>query len=107
MGGGTLGEAFRQLASDPASWAYVAAATLCALGRPLTPTLHALTAPLARAHAPLALLALGLTLDVTRPPIRQVRARVRVGCRLACTLHPCHCLHPAHTRENERARPSD
>lgn len=88
--GGGWAEALQQLLAQPAAWAYGLAAVLLVLGKPLTPTLDAVTAQLAGAHAPLALLALGLGLDVALPPKRQVGA----GCGRVHAPHcPRCCLH--------------
>ncbi|GAB4822613.1 hypothetical protein N2152v2_009659 [Parachlorella kessleri] len=73
VGAGGVPAAARALLMEPATWAYVAAGALAVLGRQLTPTLDALTRQLAIAHAPLALLALGLTLDTQPPQSRQLR----------------------------------
>ncbi len=73
VGGGSLADAAAQLAADPPTWAFLAAAALALTGRHLTPTLDLITASLAPAHAPLALLALGMTLgELTPPQPRQV-----------------------------------
>ncbi|PSC73865.1 mitochondrial inner membrane protease ATP23 [Micractinium conductrix] len=71
VGGGTPGDALRQLLADPPTWAYAAAAALVLAGRQLTPTLDLATSQLALAHGPLALLAWGLTLEVGPPQPRQ------------------------------------
>lgn len=73
MGGGGVADAVQQLLSDPSTWAFAAAAALIVAGRQLTPTLGLLTSQLAVAHGPLALLALGLTLELAPPQPRQVR----------------------------------
>jgi predicted permease len=74
VGGGGWAAAARQLAAQPSAWAYAAAAGMVALGWPLTPTLDAATRQLAAAHAPLAALAWGLTLDLRPVAPQQVRA---------------------------------
>ena len=78
VGGGGGAHAVRQLLADPAVWAYAGAAALALTGRQLTPTLHLVTSNLALAHAPLALLALGLGLELGPAPLqRQVRSPPR------------------------------
>ena len=72
VGGGGMADAVQQLLSDPSTWAFAAAAALAVAGRQLTPTLALLTSQLAVAHGPLALLALGLTLELAPPQPRQV-----------------------------------
>jgi hypothetical protein len=92
VGGGSLPEAAQRLLADPSSWAYLAAAALVLTGRQLTPTLHLATSSLAAAHAPLALLALGMILDeLTAPQPHQVQTgvRVRFGCGPAFEGHLC------------------
>ena len=72
VGGGTAADTLQALLADPATWAYLCAGALVLAGRSLTPTLDLLTSQLAVAHGPLALLALGLTLDIDPPTPRQV-----------------------------------
>ncbi|KAI3427252.1 hypothetical protein D9Q98_007186 [Chlorella vulgaris] len=86
VGGGSLPEAAQRLLADPSSWAYLAAAALVLTGRQLTPTLHLATSSLAAAHAPLALLALGMTLDELTAP--QPHQFGDVGAVLALRLLP-------------------
>eukprot|EP00887_Chlorella_sp_A99_P001349 scaffold14.g1349.t1 len=85
VGEGGAAEAAAALAAQPATWAYALAAALVVLGRPLAPTLDLVTSQLAGAHAPLALLVLGLTLDVSLPPLRQASD---VAAALAVRLVP-------------------
>lgn len=72
VGGGGLSDAVQHLAAEPPTWAFAAAAALMLTGRQLTPTLDLLTSQLAVAHGPLALVALGLGLDLAPPQPRQV-----------------------------------
>ena len=74
-----MADALQQLLSDPSTWAFAAAAALAVAGRQLTPTLDLVTRQLAVAHGPLALLVLGLTLELAPPQPRQVGAGVGVG----------------------------
>lgn len=86
VGGGGAADALQALLAEPSTWAYLAAAVLVVAGRTLTPTLDLLTGQLAVAHGPLALLALGLTLELDPPAPRQVGLggvglrRARRGC---------------------------
>ncbi len=57
---------------QPATWAYIAAIAMVLLGKPLTPSIDAVTGTLAAAHGPLALLAVGLSLNFEPLPERQV-----------------------------------
>ena len=75
VGGASWGAAVQRLVMQPGTWACVAAAVMVALGKPLTPSIDAVTGSLAAAHAPLALLAVGLSLNFEPPPERQVRTK--------------------------------
>lgn len=82
VGGTAPADALKALASQPAAWAFVAAGVMVAAQASLTPTVQLVTEKLAAAHAPLALLALGMTADLEPAASHQVS-------RKTITPSPC------------------
>lgn len=72
VGGGSASAALSRLGSQPATWAIFVAMAMSAAHTSLTPTLQFVVSKLAEAHAPLALVAVGLSLDVKGLSSRQV-----------------------------------
>jgi hypothetical protein len=103
VGGGGLAEAAQQLLADPPTWAYAVAAALALTGQQLTPTLDLVSSQLATAHGPLALLALGLTLELAPPQQRQVGRLSSAGWRCSACTH-CAALCCTHTHTCTHAR---
>ncbi|GFR45159.1 hypothetical protein Agub_g6543 [Astrephomene gubernaculifera] len=92
VGGGRLVDAAQQLAAQPGLWALLAGLGMNAARVALPPWLSQLTAPLAAAHAPLMLLAAGLTapqlpaaLKALQGPLLPDLARL-LGARLLVPL---------------------
>ena len=73
VGGATWGAAFRELAIQPAAWAFVIAGLMVAGKVPLSANVDAVTKSFSAAHGPLALMAVGLTLGGEPIPQKQVR----------------------------------
>lgn len=91
MGGGTWRDAATLLLQHPPLWAAVLGLTLSTLNVSLPAALDSVSAVLAPAHRPLALLAAGMTLSVAMPQPRMVRcAELAVAidsCRHRTELH--------------------
>lgn len=73
VGGASWGVAMQRMAVQPATWACIAVVVMAVLGKPLTPSIDAVTGTLAAAHGPLALLGVGLSLNFAPLPERQVK----------------------------------
>lgn len=67
-----MDEILRNLISQPVVWACVAAGVMMVLGKTLSPLAEYATAQLSKAHAPLALLSMGMLFDTMPVETRQV-----------------------------------
>ncbi len=85
MGGGSFADACALLLQYAPLWAGAAALALVATAQPLPAAVDAVTAVLAPAHKPLALLALGATLELNRPEPNKVCGVRGTVCTLART----------------------
>lgn len=87
VGGGSLDEAFRQVALSPRTWLLVVALAVNGLSISLGPSISLVTATLAPANRPLMLIAAGMMLDLNQPQPRQVADLVVVlASRLVAPL---------------------
>lgn len=77
----TMGEIVRSVASQPAIWAFLCSVACLLCGTPFTPGLDYVSLQVSKAHAPLALAALGLLFDTQEIEKRQVRVEIYCSAR--------------------------
>lgn len=81
--------AVRKLISQPATWAFAASGALMLTQRSLTPTISMISERLAGVHALLALISLGMTMELSSVKSKNVR-RHSVSCNIPSLIFDCY-----------------